>query len=222
MKVIAFSLWGEDPKYCDGAVANAKLAQELFPDWQCRFYLGRSVPTKTYTQLLEYPNVRVVNMHVNGDWRGMFWRFGPAGEEEVEAFLSRDCDSRLSPREAAAVKEWLDSPRLIHVIRDHPEHSTPILGGLWGAKSGAIPGIKDYMAMWRQENRWQTDQEFLRDIIWPMHKHKVMAHDDWGRFREPGVEVKPFPTQRENQDFVGAIIGPDEERLHPEHHRVLQ
>lgn len=218
-KLITFSLWGNDPKYCAGAVENARLAQKFYPGWTCRFYLGRSVPTSTYTALLEEPNVRGVNMHVEGDWRGMFWRFQPACESDVDVFITRDCDSRLSEREAAAVEDWLKSPQLIHAMRDHPYHSVPILGGMWGAKKHAIVDMAALMNVWIQEDRWQTDQEFLTTMVWPTHKHKVLAHDNWRRF--PGCVTRAFPTTRTNAEFVGAIIGANGERLHPEHHALV-
>lgn len=233
-KLITFSLWGEDPKYCAGALRNAELAAEIYPDWTCRFYLGiqEGIPDdfktamvggclgRTIWKLKEMENTEVVFLKEPANWTGMFWRFYPASEDDVDVFISRDCDSRLSEREAAAVKEWMDSPRLIHVMRDHPHHTTPMLGGMWGAKRHAIPNMMELIAKWNKEDRWQTDQEFLRDEVWPQHYHKVMAHDDWNRF-SGAVDSRFFPTQREGWDFVGAIIGPNEERLHPEHHEIL-
>ena len=44
MKIIAFSLWGNNPKYTVGAIKNADIAGKLFPEWICRFYIGKSVP----------------------------------------------------------------------------------------------------------------------------------------------------------------------------------
>ena len=48
--------------------------------------------------------------------------------------MSRDLDSRLNDREQAAVQEWLNSKKEFHIMRDHPMHGWPILGGLWGCK----------------------------------------------------------------------------------------
>lgn len=221
MKLITFSLWGDDPKYCAGAVRNAQLAQEIYPDWKCRFYVAMSIPPATMSALYAEPNAQVVWMDTPGDWRGMFWRFEPASEDDVDVFISRDCDSRLSQREADAVQEWLDSPYLIHTIRDHPEHTAPLMGGLWGAKRHAIPDMKALIEQWNQEDRWQTDQEFLRDVIWPRYGHKILAHDNWGRFNG-AIHHRPLPTGRDGDNFIGAIIGPNEERLHPEHHANLR
>lgn len=246
MKLITFSLWGDDPKYCAGAVRNAELASQIYPGWTCRFYIGSSTPFAVTEELIkvtkhwaryhqdsdgkvvalcggsiEPVELEIYHRDEPGDWRGMFWRFEPASEDGVEVFISRDCDSRLTKREAAAVSDWLGGPQLIHVMRDHPEHSVPMLGGMWGAKHHAIHDIKEWMRQWDQEDRWQTDQEFLRDVIWPKNHYKAMVHDNWNRFPMPSVEQRSFPTSRQNKEFVGAIIGLHEERLHPEHHKVL-
>lgn len=230
-KLITFSLWGEDPKYCQGAIRNAELAPLIYPGWKCRFYFGTiPKPTpetpiggllgRTIYKLMEMDHVECVFLDEPADWTGMFWRFYPASEDDVEAFISRDCDSRLSEREAAAVQEWMNSPRLIHIMRDHPHHTTPMLGGMWGAKRHAIPEMKELIEQWNKEDRWQTDQDFLRAVIWPRYHHKVMTHDDWNRF-PLADERRFFPTPRDGNNFVGAIIGPNEERLHPEHHAMI-
>ena len=71
----------------------------------------------------------------------------------LQVVLVRDLDSRLSAREATAVADWLnDTQFAVHVmrsiltiswsriqiivflLRDHPSHSWPMLGGMWGAR----------------------------------------------------------------------------------------
>ena len=106
-------------------------------------------------------------------------------------------------------------------MRDHPYHTVPILGGLWGAKRGALPDIKLNIDEWAKKDAWQTDQDFLTVVVWPLNYYKLMVHDNWGRFTAPGVTMKPFPVPRQDNDFVGSITGPNEERLHPEHHQDL-
>lgn len=41
-KIIAFSLWGDNPKYTVGAIKNAKLTSEIYPGWISRFYCGQN------------------------------------------------------------------------------------------------------------------------------------------------------------------------------------
>ena len=47
----------------------------------------------------------------------MIWRFLPSLDPEVEVMMSRDLDSRLTEREAVAVREWLESGKehLVHL-----------------------------------------------------------------------------------------------------------
>ena len=105
-KLIAFSLWGDNPKYCIGAIKNAHLTNEIYSGWTSRFYCGKSVPEDVLNQLREVDNCEVILMEEDGNWAGMFWRFLPASESDVEVMLSRDCDSRLNLREKSAVDEY--------------------------------------------------------------------------------------------------------------------
>jgi hypothetical protein len=53
----------------------------------------------------------------------MSWRFLVAADTDVERYVVRDIDSRLSLREQAAVDEWIESQKKSHVMRDHSSHS---------------------------------------------------------------------------------------------------
>ena len=72
MKVIAFSLWGDNTRYTLGALQNASLAKMVYPDWVCRFYIGKSTPRIIVDMLEEFDNVQVIRMPEEGDWTGMF------------------------------------------------------------------------------------------------------------------------------------------------------
>jgi len=53
-KVIAYSLYGSNPKYVLGAERNAELIKSVFPGWIARFYLDAStVPERTQMRLRE-------------------------------------------------------------------------------------------------------------------------------------------------------------------------
>src|SRR4051812_42935887 len=118
MKVISFSVWGDDPSFVEGALQNAELDKEYYPGWQVWMYCGYDVPVKQRERLRTKFKLYLRNA-VNSPWEGLFWRFEPACCSWVEAFISRDCDSRLNPREAAAVEDWLKSGKTLHTMRDH-------------------------------------------------------------------------------------------------------
>lgn len=249
MKIIAFSLWGNNPKYTIGAIKNAELARKLFPDWVCRFYVGSSVSRIIQTRLINEHDrlsfgdgwqdsvidgrlcwtsksgkTQLVLMEEPGDWRGMFWRFTAIDDPNCEVMISRDCDSRLSMREKLAVDEWLASDELIHVMRDHPHHSVPILGGMFGLKKGVFDNLTHEINEFLQEpslrdggNYWQIDQEFLANYVWTKTR-RMMTHDDgfwthlWGG--------KPFPSPRNGLEFVGQVFDENDITV-AEHQNVL-
>ena len=209
-KVIAFSLWGDNPVYTKGAIRNAELAKTVYPGWVCRFYVGTSTPEDIITTLEGMDNCK----EEEGDWKGMFWRFEPASDPDVDVMISRDCDSRLNSREAAAVTDWLERERRFHIMRDHPYHGTPILGGMWGVKGQWLSNMKEMMNAYDQEDRWQTDQEFLKEKIYPIVEHWAHVHDEF-------FQQAPFPMERKGKLFVGQAYNENDEPLHPEHMDVL-
>src|SRR4051812_30016988 len=44
LRLVAFSLFGDQPRYCETALMNAAAVPLLLPGWTCRFYLDTSVP----------------------------------------------------------------------------------------------------------------------------------------------------------------------------------
>ena len=206
MKLITFSLWGTSLKYLVGAIRNAELAKELYPDWVCRYYVASSVPFGYVHKLKSFDNVEVVEKSEFGDWTGMYWRFEPASESGVDAMISRDVDSRLNEREKAAVDEWLKSDKGFHIMRDHPWHRYPILGGMWGCKKDVIPNIKDLINNSNKRDSYGTDYEFLAEVVMPLIKSNAMIHDGF-------YEGKPFPTSRKDYEFVGQVFDENEQTV---------
>lgn len=207
-KIISFSLWGTNPKYTTGAIRNADLAIRYYPDWKCRFYLGRSVENKIKDALSAFENTELIDMS-NDDWddcRSTLWRFYPASDESVDVMISRDCDSRLGSREKAAVDEWMSSDRLVHTMRDHPAHGIPMLAGMNGFKKNAIPDMKKLIHEYVQnKNAWGIDQGFLTQVIYPKVKDCWLEHDSFFGVSDRNKYKKAFPTPRDRKTmfFVG-------------------
>jgi hypothetical protein len=214
-KIISFSLWGNNPKYTIGAVRNSELSNEIYKDWICRFYVGKSVPQEIINQLESKSNVEVISMDESGDWTGMFWRFLAC--EDSDVMISRDTDSRLSLREKVAVDEWLKSNKDFHIMRDHPYHQTEILGGMWGCRNGVLKNIKELITNYKKGNFWQVDQNFLRELIYPIIKEKSFVHDSYLNYE---AFRKPFPSVRKNKEFVGDVFDENDVR-HPEYFKLI-
>jgi hypothetical protein len=213
MNIISFSLWGDNPKYTVGAIRNAELANQIYPGWICRFYVANDVPLPIIFNLEQFQNVQVVRMNEAGNWKSMFWRFYPASEEDVDIMISRDTDSRLNHREKEAVAEWINSDSDFHIMRDHPAHGFPILGGMWGAKRGAIQNIRNLISEFGGSNQYGTDYVFFQEKVFP-HLQNPMVHDEF-------FAGKHFPSKRKGYEFVGEVFDHEENNT-PEHTEALK
>jgi len=200
MKLICFSLWGNNPLYTAGAMRNAEIAKELFPDWICRFYIANTVPTLVSTRLESMENCQVVRRSSPGTPHSMFWRFEPAFDPSVDYMISRDTDSRLGIREKSAIDDWVESGKKFHIMRDHPYHGMPIMGGMWGCKPVLSDDVKNLSYKWLeiQPDKKGSDQEFLRHVYEKLSSEDVHVHDEF-------FENKPFPMSRDDDPLVKFI-----------------
>lgn len=203
MNVISFSLWGNGAAYLPGAARNAELAREIYPGWSLRCYCEPQ-----YCEELQRIGYEAVPRRITlGAWEGLFWRFEPAIDPTVDRFISRDLDSRLNPREKAAVDEWISSGKFLHVMRDAENHDVPILGGMWGC--GHWPMLRGLMRSWAAWDHKGCDQEFLAALVWPRLFENAMIHDS---FRSD-PRIKNFPPHSPmiphiHGTFVGQIMPP--------------
>ena len=143
-KVISFSLWCQDKAldgynyqthnmYCFGAIRNLELKKQYYKDWIFRYYVNSTVPQEVQDKLIELGG-ELVDM-TNSKIPGMYWRFLSIEDKIIDLFIVRDVDSRINKREEDAVNEWIQSDKILHIMRDHPHHYYKILGGMWGFKN---------------------------------------------------------------------------------------
>jgi hypothetical protein len=228
--VVAYSLWGDKPIYWIGALKNIELVSEKLPGWICRFYIDKNCH-QYLIDTIKGDNVEVVLVDPTGSHdnsyyhHGMFWRFTASEDPEVDVFLSRDCDSRISDREINAISEWLLSDKDFHIMRDHPYHSAPILGGMWGCRNGIMKkiGLSILINNWclnkRTNYSYGIDQDFLREVIYPLVKDKSVEHSEFNlKF---GGNIRQFPTIRSNYEFVGDVFDEHEQR-HPDYWKIIK
>jgi hypothetical protein len=193
--VIAFSLFGDKPRYCETALLNVVTAAYLMPDWVCRFYVDESVPLHVRTRLEQAgAQVIMVSPEDQKDLSGLMWRFLVLEDPQVERFLLRDADSLISTREAAAVKEWLGSGKWFHLMRDYFTHTELILAGMWGGCRGVFKGLREGMANYILQGKYLgdrvVDQHYLRAHIWPTVSQSLLSHDSVFGF----MQGRDFPS----------------------------
>jgi len=217
-KVISYSLWGDNPKYTIGAIKNAEIAKEVYQGWKCRFYVDCTVPRDILFPLDEYENVEIVMKNSIGDWSSMFWRFEASYDPNVDVAIFRDTDSRPTLREKKAVEQWLKSQETFHIMRDHPQHKFPILGGMWGVKNDNDYKLKELIENFYKDgsaNRYGTDYEFFTSVLFPRINEDCLVHDEF-------FDKKPFPSKRDGLEFVGEPFNHDDTPCDTSHRETLK
>lgn len=121
-----------------------------------------------------------------GDRLGMFWRYLAADYCNVEQVIFRDADSRPSEREVKLVEDWTKSGKRFHIIRDHPAHFNPIMGGMWGCLGNSNlhfgERVKRLIALASTPlgvGAYGFDQTYLAHHIYPIVRRDACVHDEF-------------------------------------------
>lgn len=208
--IIAFSLYGHHPRYCETLIKNVEVARELYPAWTCRIYLDDSVPQHVWHRL-QQPNVQLVDMSHEKTIMPTLWRFLVMDDSSVERFIVRDADSLLSEREVVAVEAWVASPFWFHHMRDYCSHTELLLAGMWGGCHGVFHNIeqqiRDFMTQYSGSARF-TDQVFLKTALWATVRESLLSHDDIFDFHDAHVFPPHPPVRWQGAEFhVGSNAG---------------
>jgi len=179
--VIAFGLWGNEPRYRVPLAENSRILPHLFPGWTMRVYHDGDVDPAFLRDLqTRGADLRPMSIPVGvPPHRRLLWRFTVIDDPSVRRFLIRDADSLLSVKERVAVDAWLDSGYHFHAMRDWFTHTDLLLAGLWGGVGGILPGVATLLAGytgWRMEND-HVDQDLLSETVWPVIRGNVLIHD---------------------------------------------
>jgi hypothetical protein len=212
--IICFSLFGTDPKYRRGMMQNVHALERVYPGWGLLIYCDRI----NYDAMMQESlgdTVEVVLQHEHSQgMEGMAWRLLAALKPGVQALLFRDSDSLFTTREAEAVNDWLQSRYDTHIIRDHPYHQSPVMGGTLGVKGAALKFlgslVRDRLHSHRR-TEYGDDQVFLSQEFYPKVRANALVHTNCVRYFPE--RTQPLPADRPGETFVGAyaFLTPDEQ-----------
>jgi tetratricopeptide (TPR) repeat protein len=205
--IIAFSLFGANPKYCETAVLNVQEQPQVYPHWVCRFYVDGSVPKHVMDRLRAGGGQIVQVQGPALQWPGEMWRLLALDDRQVHRILFRNADSMISTREAHAVAQWLTSGKRFHMMRDNGSATELMLPGGWGVVAGSLPPLEQLMQRFMSappESQHFVEQYFLRQYIWPYARASLMQHDSVFGF----MDAVPFPDGDRPEGFsVGEVQG---------------
>lgn len=206
--IVSFSLFGQEPGYCECAVLNASEMPRIYPGWEMWVIHDDSVPEGILDRLkrLGATTAKAKDLRVE-HWPGTFWRFAAALIPKARAVIFRDADSVVSLREQKLVSQWLQSGKPFHVIRDWYSHNDLILAGLWGAYAPFICNIDRWVESYvkdRKVHSTHADQHFLAEYVWPRIRNYALIHDSV----HDGENIVSFePVASTNADGRDALGG---------------
>ncbi|XP_068206269.1 uncharacterized protein [Palaemon carinicauda] len=141
-RVISYSLFGNNPGYWAGLAESLSEAEVLYPGWKVWLYTDPRGKSSILCPLLhEHTNFRVCDVtnlpfplyNISRVYPTV-WRISPLGDPTVDVLIVRDSDMKYMERDQRAVQEWLESGKMFHLMRDHPDHLAQVLAGMWGAR----------------------------------------------------------------------------------------
>jgi hypothetical protein len=235
-KIISFSLYKAPEswetsmstnhlKYLNGLKEILKTIDDFFSGWTVYIYHDGNFKFEDINiQSIKKNNVefKLVN---DKNLNAMQWRFLPIDEPDVELFISRDLDSRFSDREIQSINEWIESDKIVHIMRDHPHHHYEILGGMWGMKKVNEFNMCDSILEYNLKNEYIVekdwfekwwDMNFLRDIIYKNFHLNSYVNAEYHTLESWS---KPFTLERKNNNFIGEIYSENNQRT--DHYKLL-
>jgi hypothetical protein len=194
--VIAYSLWGNEPRYLVPLLESVRILPHLFPAWSMRVYHDTNVDHNYVTDLGKrgVQTRRMILPAGQPGHRRLLWRFEAIRDPSVKRFLIRDADSLLNIKERVAVDAWLHSGCYFHAMRDWYTHTDLLLAGMWGGVGNILPSPGDLFrasTSWRIEND-HIDQDILTDTVWPTIRPSILIHDSVFTGTLCGVPFPPF------------------------------
>jgi hypothetical protein len=209
-KNIGFCLYGKTRLYLEGALIN----EQQYKDYNCIFYTRDDIDIKVKNKLKN-----VIECCYMPGWFMMFTRFYPVENPNNKIYMSRDTDCRLNEREKSCINDWLKSDKNLHIIRDHPYHTTEILGGLWGFKDNNIGDIRIMIAEWciefvRNNKLYNKgpDQFFLKNI-YKQYIYKAYINDEILNYENDNLK-NPIKIKRKNKEYIGEAYDENNNILH--------
>jgi len=213
-KICSLSLWGHKYEYWNGALLNARIHRELDSGYDVYIFVDKcsfsqaSADQRLIQIIREMESLAtLIVLDRIPSYMGMFWRMLPFLWHGVERVIVRDADSILTKRELMAVRFWEDSGLPFHIMRDHPAHTSFVMGGMFGGIVNAqmrniflpLKTLLNVDRVSQLSGAWQIDQIFLKRYVFPVVRKSSLVHD-------PFYERAPFPLPRNESEYVGDAV----------------
>jgi len=180
VNAFSFCLYGPaNQRYYTPLIENLKIALAHFPEWKVWIHYAPDVDPTYLAVLTKYPNAVLCPTNMLGP-ANMISRFYTIDNPEVDVMFVRDADSLLNFKDRWAIQRFLGKTEFVaHTIRDHKEHGSNLMGGLWGIRKSAGLNIQEQYQMYLDspvDMGVAHDQNFLSSKIYPLIRSRLLVH----------------------------------------------
>lgn len=174
-RAVVFCIYGSKNRYTKGFLENIKMVHEMYPGWDVVVFLD---PETVPKEIIDEAKARGAIVKADVKYHNAASRFFIA-DMNYDRFISRDADSRIYPREVAAVADWMKNDwAFIHNMRDSKIQVNPVLAGMWGAQikplrerlaanNNGVSNVEElyFKYMNGRKAEYGDDELFLKDIV---------------------------------------------------------
>ncbi len=203
-KALTFCIYGSKKPFMEGIIENFEMAKTMYPGWDVIVFADSNSVPKDY---LDDLRKRGVIVYADPSYNHASARFFVA-DLDYDRFISRDSDSRIYPREVAAVADWMKNDwAYIHGMRDAPDATDPLLAGMWGGVTKKLreklqehEGQSNMAALYvkymgGRKAVYGDDQKFLADVVVKSVGYdRFMSHES--AFCDAFPNSRGFPIPR--------------------------
>ena len=217
-------MFGNDKRYTIPLLQNSKNITNLYPGWIMNVFHDKTV-NKSYLSLLKKQGVITIDIEDSTSYNlpPKMWRFLPINNNNNDIVIFRDADSLLTIRERELVMEWVESDKLVHIIRDHPLHVAPILAGMFGMKKQSF-NILGHLMKTIPTNIKQRphdyDQVFLADYFYPLIRNIALINVSFFKYR--GECITQIAPVKDGYNYIGAVFNDTEMKREKEKQILLE
>lgn len=217
--IIQYSLYGENPRYYDALEYNVSFIESGYSDlFEVWIVIGEGVPDSWVTNLKKTKS-KIISHKVKllKKIPYDFFRIYPILANKGQGFFCRDSDSFLSIDEMNSMIRFIDSKYSFHIVRDHPNHLSPIMGGLFGVKSSKYGLLKDTILnnlfkykyankSWRDTNTGvRGEQEIFADYVYPLVYRDAYIESNFAVFLNEKRIISKCSIPKMKSFFMGQI-----------------
>jgi hypothetical protein len=179
--IFTYSLYGGDDRYIAPMLAMdlSEIRSKFNIPVEFSVSCNIDVPKETIGKLQQHGCTVLIRDFKLEGVGGMFARYLPIFEDAADPVIVRDMDSQIGPGEVALINEWLMSSSEFHIIRSHPLHIYPIMGGLFAIRGDAKKLFFNAYQLnpsMTRTSEYNADQIFLSEKIYPILREEALVH----------------------------------------------